>query len=129
MDLTQYIVDRNIPVNKFLEDADQMIDWKGFEHRLKKIIKYKQFGRPPYPISLIFRMYLIQIWYGLSDEQTEFQCKDRLSFRKFLKLNIDDNIPDATTLENFSHRLAERNFIEEIVKYKTAHRQRQKFRH
>jgi len=59
----------------------------------------------------MLKMHLLQTWYGLSDEQTEFQCKDRLTFRKFLNLGIEDNdnVPDATTLENFRHKLVESN--------------------
>ena len=39
--------------------------------------------------------------YNLSDRETEFQICNRLSFRKFLGLGIEDNVPDATTIENF----------------------------
>ena len=45
------------------------------------------------------------MWYGLSDAATEFQCQDRLSFRKFLDRGIEASIPEATTLENFRHEL------------------------
>jgi IS5 family transposase len=31
-----------------------------------------------------FADYLLQLWFSLSDVQTEFQCQDRMSFRKFL---------------------------------------------
>jgi transposase, IS5 family len=52
-------------------------------------------------------MSLLKTWFCLSDAQTEFQCKDRLSFRKFLGLGIDASIPEATTLENFRQELRE----------------------
>jgi len=57
------------------------------------------------------------MWYGLSDEQTEFQCNDRLTFRKFLNVGIEDKIPDATTLENFRHGLIKSKIAEYLVEY------------
>ena len=47
----------------------------------------------------MFKIHLIQQWYNLSDRETEFQICDRLSFRKFLGLGIEDNVSDATTIE------------------------------
>jgi transposase, IS5 family len=117
MTLVQYFVDRNIPENKFLDSAEQMIDWDGFEKMLNQYIVYKKGGRPPYSVILMLKMHLIQMWYGLSDEQCEFQCKDRLTFRKFLNLGIEDNVPDATTLENFRHKLVQSNIAEYLVTY------------
>jgi len=117
MSLVQYFVDRNIPENKFLDSAEEMIDWDGFEKLINYYIVYKKGGRPAYPVILMLKMHLLQSWYGLSDEQTEFQCKDRLTFRKFLNLGIEDNVPDATTLENFRHKLVESNIANYLVKY------------
>jgi transposase, IS5 family len=117
MNLTQFFVNQNIPANKFLEDAEQMIDWDGIVKYLSKTLKYKKGGRPPYKLKLMLKLHLLQMWYGLSDEQCEFQAKDRLSFRKFLELDIDARVPDATTIENFRHKLAEINYCEFLVKY------------
>lgn len=103
----QYFVDRSIPENKFLDSAEEMIDWNGFEKLTNHYIVYKKGGRPSYPVILMLKMHLLQTWYGLSDEQCEFQCKDRLTFRKFLNIGIEDNVPDSTTLETFRHKLIE----------------------
>jgi IS5 family transposase len=46
-------------------------------------------------------MYLLQLWFSLSDVQTEFQCQDRMSFRRFLGVSFNSPIPDSTTLEDF----------------------------
>src|SRR5262249_53890619 len=51
----------------------------------------------------LFKMHLLQVWFGLSDAGCEFQVRDRLSFRKFLGVSIDEDVPEATTLENFRH--------------------------
>jgi len=117
MNLVQYFVDRNVPENRFLNDAFLMINWDELDELLNKYIIRKSGGRPPYPLILLLKMHLLQMWYGLSDEQTEFQCNDRLTFRKFLNLSIEDKIPDATTLENFRHALIESKIAEFLVEY------------
>ena len=117
MSLVQYFVDRSVPENKFLNDANLMVDWEGLDELLNKYIKHKSGGRPPYPLLLLLKMHLLQIWYGLSDEQTEFQCNDRLTFKKFLNLGIEDKIPDSTTLENFRHALTESKITDYLVEY------------
>ena len=51
---------------------------------------------------------------GLSDEQVEYQVRDRLSFSRFLGLAIEDSIPDATTLWLFREKLAKAEMIEKL---------------
>jgi len=79
------------------------VPWDWFETQLNNAIRHKTGGRPPYPRIFLFRMHLLQVWFGLSDAETEFQCHDRLSFRKFLGVHLEGRIPDATTLENFRY--------------------------
>lgn len=45
-----------------------------------------QEGRKPYERLLLFKMLVPQHLYNLSDEQTEYQVRDRLSFQRFLGL-------------------------------------------
>lgn len=53
-------------------------------------------GRPPFDPVLMFKILVLQALYSLSDEATEFQIKDRLSFQRFLGLGLDGTVPDAT---------------------------------
>ena len=55
---------------------------------------------------------MLQALYGLSDEQLEFQCNDRISFRNFLQL--PDKVPDFSTIWNARERLAQSGQDEEI---------------
>lgn len=93
------------PSNRFLEEMQRVVPWDLFEKELKARISHKTGGRRPYPRLLLFKMHLLQTWFGLSDAQTSFQCEDRLSFRKFLNLGISESVPESTTLENFRHEL------------------------
>ena len=51
---------------------------------------------------------IFQKYYNLSDEQTEFQIKDRLSFMQFLGLQIGDDVPDEKTIWLFKEQLKEK---------------------
>jgi transposase, IS5 family len=103
MNFAQWTVDQVCPSHRFLDEMTSVIPWTLFNEELKRGIVRKTGGRPPYPLLLLFRMHLLQVWFALSDAQCEFQCRDRLSFRRFLGVGITDPIPDATTLETFRH--------------------------
>ena len=52
-------------------------------------------GRKPIDAIVLFRMLILQSLYNLSDEQIEYQVRDRLSFTRFLTFGIEDCIPDG----------------------------------
>jgi hypothetical protein len=68
-------------------------------------------GRPPFDPVLMFKILVLQALYSLSDEATEFQIKDRLSFQRFLGLGLDGTVPDATTVWLFRERLVKAKAI------------------
>ena len=45
-------------------------------------------GRPPYDAVLMFKVLVLQTLYTLSDDQTEYQLRDRLSFMRFVGLAL-----------------------------------------
>jgi IS5 family transposase len=47
---------------------------------------------------MIFRALVLQALYNLSDDQAEYQLRDRLSFMRFLGLALEETVPDAKTL-------------------------------
>jgi hypothetical protein len=51
---------------------------------------------------------------ALTRQQVEYQVRDRLSFSRFLRLAIEDSIPDATTLWLFREKLAKAGLIEKL---------------
>jgi len=103
MNFAQFVIDGVCPAHRFLEEMETVVPWELFEEELNRNIVRKSGGRPPFPLLLLFKMHLLQVWFGLSDAGCEFQVRDRLSFRKFLGLGIDATVPDGTTLEDFRH--------------------------
>jgi IS5 family transposase len=52
------------------------------------------------------------MWRSGRNDQAEYQVRDRLSFSRFLKLGIEDRIPDGTTLWLFREKLSKAGLIE-----------------
>lgn len=71
-------------------------------------------GRKPWDEVLMFKALILQSLYNLSDEQTEYQLRDRLSFMRFLGLGLEDPVPDATTLWLYREALAQAGMVEQI---------------
>ena len=73
-------------------------------------------GRPPYDPVLMFRVLVLQTLYTLSDEQTEYQLKDRLSLLRFAGLAPHDPVPDAkTTIWLFREQLVRAGAVEKLL--------------
>jgi|SRR5215813_1594655 len=83
-----------------------LLNWGPLAYRLEKHCR-KQDGRPPFPPIMMFRALLLAQWYGLSDRDLEEALCDRLSFRRFVGLRMEEATPDHTTLCRFRERLNE----------------------
>lgn len=70
--------------------------------------------RPPFDPVLMFKILVLQALYALSDEATEFQIKDRLSFQRFLGLALDGTVPAVTTVWLFQERLMKAEAIDRL---------------
>ena len=102
--LADALVHPGIGHNQQLERIAQTVDWGGIEHILAKLRSGER-GAPPYPGLLMFKALLLQQWYQLSDPGLEQALSDRLSFRRFLGLRLEDPTPDHSTLWRFREAL------------------------
>jgi len=92
-----------------LDRLDSVVYWEDFREPIEKIIQLRSGtqngGRPPKDTVLMWKICVLQNYYGLSDEQTEIQIADRLSFQRFLGLGPSDKVPDRNTIWTFKERL------------------------
>ncbi len=99
-----------------LQRLNEIIDWEMFrdaiENALRKEDRKSNAGRKSYDKILMFKILILQRYYNLSDEQTEFQIKDRLSFLDFLGLTIGDDVPDEKTIWLFKENLQKKELSE-----------------
>ena len=100
-----------------LETLQNVIDWNMFRPLLNEAMKKSHRGaggRPPFDYLLMFKILVLQKIYNLSDEQTEYQINDRMSFMRFLGLGINDTVPDAKTIWNFRDCLTKAGVIKPL---------------
>jgi len=86
------------------------IDWEGFRSLLEELNGYdkrdwSKGGQPPFDPVFMFKVLVVQKYHGLSDDATEAQIADRLSFQSFLGLQLGDEMPDAKTIWDFKRRI------------------------
>jgi len=91
-----------------LDKLNKTVDWELFRSVLEKRMNYSdqvKGGRPPYDPVFMFKVVVLQKYYGLSEEETEFQILDRFSFQRFLGLDVSSAVPDKNTVWLFKERL------------------------
>ena len=70
-----------------------LIPWEIFRKRLERLYKDSpKGGRPPYDCVMMLKILILQSLYNLSDDETEYQVTDRLSFQKFLGIGPEDPV-------------------------------------
>ena len=103
-----------------LEAIDRLVPWESFRGDIEAAVltpetdRKSTAGRKPIDVIMLFRMLILQSLYNLSDEQVEYQVRDRLSFARFLTSGIEDCIPDGTTLWLFREKLAKAGVIKKL---------------
>lgn len=100
-----------------LRELEQMIPWEIFSDLLASLApteRKSNSGRKAIDSLLLFKMLVLQQLYNLSDEQTEYQSHNRASFRRFLGLEPEDEVPDAKTLWLFRQKLTKACLIEKL---------------
>jgi len=99
--------------NDRLERLTQLVKWYRFE-KLLAGLRGAGPGRPGYGPLSMFKALLLQSLYGLSDAELEAALLDRLSFRRFVGLSLEDEVADHTTLCRFRNLLIEKGLLEKL---------------
>jgi IS5 family transposase len=96
-----------------LDRLSGLVKWYRFE-KLLAPLRDGGPGRAAWPPLVLFKALLLQSLYGLSDRELEEALGDRLSFRRFAGLGLDDTIPDHTVLSRFRNLLAGEGLMEKL---------------
>jgi transposase, IS5 family len=109
--------------HEWLEGKDPLvhlskaIPWEEFRESIEQIHKQDRksaAGRPPCDAVLIIKALVLGTLYNLADDQLEYQIRDRLSFMKFLGLQLEDTVPDAKTFWHYREQLKTRGILQEL---------------
>ncbi len=96
------------------------IPWEAFRPELKAHWRTPQearksnAGRKPWDEILMFKAMVLQQLYNLSDDQIEYQIRDRLSFMRFLDLGVEDPVPDAKTVWLYREKLSKAGMVKTL---------------
>lgn len=105
---------------KFLWEMEKVIPWNKFLNEITPYYTKAHTWRPKMDITMMLKIYFLQQWFGLSDPAMEDAIYDRISFQKFLDIDIMwDKIPDETTILKFRHLLEKYKLQEKFFKIVT----------
>ena len=100
-----------------LERLNAVIDWELFRPILERIDSKERksaAGRKPTCRICMFKLLILQRLHNLSDERLQYQVSDRLSFMRFLGLELAGSVPDARTVWAFREALKEHNLADAL---------------
>ena len=100
--------------NAALDRLAGLVKWYRFEKLIGHLRDEGGPGRPGYPVLVLFRAVLLQSLYGLSERELEEALGDRLSFKRFVGLSLEDATPDHTVLNRFRNQLVEQGLLEKL---------------
>jgi len=114
-----------------LAEIDAVVPWGKFRPALERAWRKpdadrkSRAGRKPINAVLMFKTLVLSALYNLSDDQIEYQVRDRLSFIRFLGLGLGDRVPDAKTVSLYRDALAQAGKVEELFGLFDGHLARQ----
>ena len=100
-----------------LETLAMVVDFEVFRPDLIMALRRgdgSKGGRPPYDVVTMFKILVIGAMNDLSDERLEFLINDRLSFMRFLGLEVSDKVTDAKTIWLFREQLTQARAVENL---------------
>lgn len=102
----------------FFNQMDTLIDWRLISNIINKHYTKgsSAVGTPSYNGILLFKMCLLQTWYGLSDYEVEDRINDSISFSKFCGLALEQVAPDHSTLSRFRTQMTHAKVYEKLFK-------------
>lgn len=102
----------------FFTQINQLINWDEIEDIINKDYSRGKsaVGKPSYSGLLLFKMSLLQSWYGLSDYEIEDRLNDSISFSYFCGMHLEEVAPDHSTLSRFRTALTKTGTYEKLFK-------------
>lgn len=97
-----------------LDRLNELVKWYRFEKLVGHLRDEASPGRPGWPALLLLKAILLQSLYGLSERELEEALADRLSFRRFVGLSLEEAAPDHTVLNRFRNRLVGEGLLDRL---------------
>ncbi|WP_286848208.1 IS5 family transposase, partial [Sphingobacterium sp. UBA7253] len=113
-----YMVQRRKIKQEFFDQINTLVNWRPISNIINKHYHKgeSKMGRPSYSGLVLFKMTLLQTWYGLSDYEVEDRINDSISFSRFVGISLDDSVPDHSVISRFRSSLTEKGVYENLFK-------------
>src|SRR6266498_5154990 len=87
---------------------EQVVAWGELQGLVEPHYPKGEKGRPPVGLNIMLRIYFVQQWFNLSDPAAEDALYDSESIRRFVGVELgDDVVPDESSILRFRHLLEE----------------------
>jgi len=114
----QFSAEKLAEIGNPLEKMSKVVDFEMFrpllESKLQNTSKKNSAGAKPFDVVLMFKILILQRYYGLGDKQVEYQILDRTSFKNFLGLETGDKVPDEKTVWAFRENLTRTGLTDDL---------------
>ena len=113
-----FMVEKRKIKQEFFNQVNLMVDWRLVSNIINKHYQKgnSATGRPSYDGLILFKMSLLQTWYGLSDYEVEDRVNDSISFSRFVGISLDDVVPDHSVLSRFRTEMTQKGAYEKLFK-------------
>jgi IS5 family transposase len=98
-----------------LDRLSGLVKWYRFEKLVSPLRSEVSPGNPGWPAIVLFKALLLHSLYGLSDRELEEALSDRLSFRRFVGLGLDEGVPDHSVLNRFRNELIGLGLMDKLL--------------
>jgi IS5 family transposase len=114
----QFTTEKLEEIGNPLAMVSKVLDFEMFrgllESKLLNPNKKNNAGAKPFDVVMMFKILILQRYYGLGDKQVEYQILDRTSFKNFLGLETGDKVPDEKTVWAFRENLTKTGLSEDL---------------
>ena len=100
-------------LEKLNEHIEEEEEFRGILAAALKKETQRPERRLPYDYLMMFKILILQKIYNIGDDQAEHPINDRLSFQRFLCLQLCDTVSDTKTIWSFKEGLKEAGIGEE----------------
>lgn len=112
-----YVEQRSARSSVFYDQINSLVDWDKVDLVISRYYRKGETleGAKPYSGVLLFKMLLLGIWNDLSDVKTEVYVNDSLSAMRFCDLDLEDSVPDHSTLSRFRTTLTKKKGMDKLL--------------
>src|SRR5260370_447799 len=114
MSMADAMVGRRKGQNERLERIGGLLNWGRSEQMLGAVYAASE-GRPANRPLVMLPALVLQQGYSLSDPELEEALCDRLSFRRFVGLSLEEEVPHHSRLSRYRTHLAQRGLADELI--------------